>query len=406
MAVVNLPLANQVTRQFADFPDVDMKFASKADFETAIANMARIPDGWLAYCIAEKDWFKADKDSGQAKSVGGVSTFAALQGNPADNVALSAVLAAKLAGVLSTDAEAQITATVPEDYKFVSRTKLFNWFSWIKTQAQFMTNTWSFTKGAFGTQTAGAAHGTFGAGTSSLAQILLNAGVPYTGSINGMLSYALSAGFHRLQLFKTGTGNVEILTSEDNPLYKGTTQQVLGTNTLGDVIQLGEAIEGITTDPDIIAALVAANYNPGKATITPANSKVFRVGQEYIDNANNFIYRAVADNIATIAPFGAGKILTYTASSLLPGDGIETENQVLTQYEVPHGLPYTPTTVIAFANSVDAMGPDIFGAAGGAFFGQSFRAFINGANIIIKYECHIEYMPQGENNMTWTILVK
>lgn len=70
MNVVILPSANQVIRQFADYPDVDMKFASKSVFETAIVNVARIPDGWMAYCVAEKSWFFADKNSGTAKSFG------------------------------------------------------------------------------------------------------------------------------------------------------------------------------------------------------------------------------------------------------------------------------------------------------------------------------------------------
>ncbi|MBS7564665.1 hypothetical protein KHS38_09640 [Mucilaginibacter sp. Bleaf8] len=69
MAVVVLPLANQVQRQFADFPDVDMKFATKADFETAIKTIARIPDGWLAYCTSDKKWYQADKASGKALQI-------------------------------------------------------------------------------------------------------------------------------------------------------------------------------------------------------------------------------------------------------------------------------------------------------------------------------------------------
>lgn len=39
----------------------------------------------------------------------------------------------KLTATLATDAETQITASVPEDNKVVSRSKLFNWWNWIKT---------------------------------------------------------------------------------------------------------------------------------------------------------------------------------------------------------------------------------------------------------------------------------
>lgn len=97
MSVVVLPSANQIIRQFADFPDVDMRFASKAAFETAIANVARIPDGWMAYCIAEKTWFFADKAAGTATAFGtggggGSSTFAGLTDDPRDNALLDAEL--------------------------------------------------------------------------------------------------------------------------------------------------------------------------------------------------------------------------------------------------------------------------------------------------------------------------
>jgi hypothetical protein len=93
MSVVVLPSANQIIRQFADFPDVDMRFANKAAFEASIANVARIPDGWMAYCVAEKNWFFADKAAGTATAfgtgTGGASSFAELEGSPDDNPALA-----------------------------------------------------------------------------------------------------------------------------------------------------------------------------------------------------------------------------------------------------------------------------------------------------------------------------
>lgn len=99
MSVTVLPLANQVIRQFADFPDVDMKFASKADFETALVG-ARIPDGWMAYCVAEKAWFYADKVSGLAVAFGtggggGTNKFADLTDDARDNASLAGYLDAK-----------------------------------------------------------------------------------------------------------------------------------------------------------------------------------------------------------------------------------------------------------------------------------------------------------------------
>jgi len=72
MANVVLPSANQVIRQFADYPDVDMRFADKAAFVTAITSAtSRIPDGWLSYCLLEKKWFQADKAVGAAKEIAG-----------------------------------------------------------------------------------------------------------------------------------------------------------------------------------------------------------------------------------------------------------------------------------------------------------------------------------------------
>jgi hypothetical protein len=41
----------------------------------------------------------------------------------------------------ATDAEAQISVIVTEDYKLISRLKLFNWWNWVKTQAVTITNT-------------------------------------------------------------------------------------------------------------------------------------------------------------------------------------------------------------------------------------------------------------------------
>lgn len=53
----------------------------------------------------------------------------------------------KLSATIATDAENQITASVPEDNKVVSRSKLFNWWNWIKTQTQTIGGVWNFSKG-------------------------------------------------------------------------------------------------------------------------------------------------------------------------------------------------------------------------------------------------------------------
>lgn len=51
------------------------------------------------------------------------------------STAQATVLNAKLTATLATDAETQITAAVTEDNKVVSRSKLYNWWTWLKTQA-------------------------------------------------------------------------------------------------------------------------------------------------------------------------------------------------------------------------------------------------------------------------------
>ncbi|SHH27088.1 hypothetical protein [Flavobacterium defluvii] len=45
---------------------------------------------------------------------------------------------------LASDLETQIDNAVPEDKKVISRLKLFNWWTWIKSQTQTISATWNF----------------------------------------------------------------------------------------------------------------------------------------------------------------------------------------------------------------------------------------------------------------------
>jgi hypothetical protein len=60
---------------------------------------------------------------------------------------LQSALDAKLTGTRATDLETQITASVVEDNKFVTRLKLFNWWATIKAAATSIPGIWNFTAG-------------------------------------------------------------------------------------------------------------------------------------------------------------------------------------------------------------------------------------------------------------------
>lgn len=51
----------------------------------------------------------------------------------------------KLTASLASDTETQIISTVTEDKKVVTRSKLFNWWQWIKSQTQTISGMWNFT---------------------------------------------------------------------------------------------------------------------------------------------------------------------------------------------------------------------------------------------------------------------
>lgn len=46
---------------------------------------------------------------------------------------------------LASDLETQIYTAVPEDEKVISRSKLFNWWQWVKSQSQTVSGMWNFT---------------------------------------------------------------------------------------------------------------------------------------------------------------------------------------------------------------------------------------------------------------------
>ncbi|MBB6499103.1 hypothetical protein [Pedobacter cryoconitis] len=92
--------------------------------------------------ISDPDLLNAAMSASQIK--------AAYESNP-DTNAFTDPLLAKLNKLqdtaIASDPETQISDVVTEDNKVISRLKLFNWWTWIKSQSQIITVRWSFSSG-------------------------------------------------------------------------------------------------------------------------------------------------------------------------------------------------------------------------------------------------------------------
>lgn len=53
----------------------------------------------------------------------------------------------KLTATIATDTETQTTNAFTEDYKVITRLKLFNWWTWLNSSSQIINGIWNFTKG-------------------------------------------------------------------------------------------------------------------------------------------------------------------------------------------------------------------------------------------------------------------
>jgi hypothetical protein len=147
MALSLLNQANQVVRQYQDYPDVDMRYNNKAAFIAAIAaNPSRIPDGWQAYCFVEKQWFQADQTAKTAKAIAAdiVPASATQAGtmSAADFQKLAAIAAGATANAAANTAE---TIAGTDNAKFVTSFNLAAWWSDAKTRVQAWTNNHNFT---------------------------------------------------------------------------------------------------------------------------------------------------------------------------------------------------------------------------------------------------------------------
>jgi len=77
---------------------------------------------------------------------------------------------------LASDTETQISTAVSEDKKVVSRSKLFNWWQWVKSQTQTISGAWNFTNKV-----------TFAAGTIATPPLIIPKGTLTTTPINGAI---------------------------------------------------------------------------------------------------------------------------------------------------------------------------------------------------------------------------
>ncbi len=110
---------------------------------------------------------------------------------------------------LASDAETQINTAISEDNKVVSRSKLFNWWEWVKTQAQTVSRMWNFTNKV-----------TFAPSTETMPSLIIPNGNfsprPQSGALerdqNGNLFHAVS-NFYRYKLLDTRDYNKFLITT-------------------------------------------------------------------------------------------------------------------------------------------------------------------------------------------------
>ncbi|MBS7253506.1 hypothetical protein [Flavobacterium branchiicola] len=77
---------------------------------------------------------------------------------------------------IASDAETQITAAVPEDNKAISRSKLFNWWKWIKSQNQTISGPWNFGNKV-----------TLASGTTSTPPLIIPSGTLTSATVDGAI---------------------------------------------------------------------------------------------------------------------------------------------------------------------------------------------------------------------------
>lgn len=175
----------------------------------------------------------------------------------------------KLTASLATDAETQIIASVAEDKKVISRLKLFNWWTWIKSQAQTVSGAWNFTNKV-----------TLASGTINNPPLIIPNGTFTNTAQNGAIERDSSG-----KLWTTRSGVRYMLTEDDGSYIKillnggqktlDTPSPYVTTNTVTDTL-LGTFNAGSLSN-SILAKLSmmgsAGDVVAGGGTIAPTVSK-------------------------------------------------------------------------------------------------------------------------------------
>ncbi|MDY0990348.1 hypothetical protein SOM12_23170 [Flavobacterium sp. CFBP9031] len=110
----------------------------------------------------------------------------------------------KLTASLATDVETQIDSAVTEDKKVISRLKLFNWWTWIKSKTQTISGAWNFTNKV-----------TLAAGNTALPSLIIPNGTLTTAVQNGAIERDSSG-----RLWTTRSGVRYMLTEDDGSYIK------------------------------------------------------------------------------------------------------------------------------------------------------------------------------------------
>lgn len=171
---------------------------------------------------------------------------------------------------LASDSETQITNSVTEDNKVVSRSKLFNWWQWIKSQTQTISGAWNFTNKV-----------TLASGNKDTPPLIIPNGTLTSSIQNGAIERDESG-----QLWETSFGaRSRLITTKDGIIlvpYK--TPGAIQTNISGPISATYQSLSGNTKIGNIrnssvlrlnlINEVYFLPNNPSLGNIEPTDAKV------------------------------------------------------------------------------------------------------------------------------------